>query len=197
MSGHPTVGAVVLAAGMSRRFGSPKQLATLEGRSLLEHALAPASEAGLGAIVVVMPVWLAPPRLDLPSVRWVRNPLPERGLSTSLRIGLASLPAEVGAALILLGDQPGVPASHLEALIAARGGRPVIATRARGVLAPPVLLERTHFRLAEDLAGDAGLRGVMAMHPDLVLAIALDPPPADVDTPVDLPGRASTLESGA
>ena len=67
MGGQQSVGAVVLAAGESRRFGSAKQLAVLDGRTLLEHVLALAGEAGLAPIAAVVPVWLTrPPALTMP-----------------------------------------------------------------------------------------------------------------------------------
>ena len=64
MEGQQPVAAVVLAAGESRRFGGAKQLAELDGRTLLEHVLALADEAGLAPIVAVVPVWLTRPALD-------------------------------------------------------------------------------------------------------------------------------------
>jgi len=61
MEGQTTVCAVILAAGESRRFGSPKQLAQLEGRSLLEHVISAADDAGLRPVIAVVPVWLTRP----------------------------------------------------------------------------------------------------------------------------------------
>jgi Uncharacterized MobA-related protein len=90
MSGDRPVGAVILAAGASRRYGSPKQLVVVDGRTLLEHAIAAAMAAGLAPVAAVVPVWLSrPARLNDNRLRWIRNPFPERGMSRS-RCGLAS-----------------------------------------------------------------------------------------------------------
>ena len=184
-----SVGAVLLAAGMSRRYGSPKQLAVLDGRTMLEHVIAAARAANLDPVVVVVPVWLSPPRGDS-ALRWIRNPFPERGMSLSMRLGLAALEPETSAAVILLGDQPGVSASTISAVVDARGHRPLAAALADGVLAPPVLIERTHFLLADGLVGDVGLRELLRANPDLVTAVEVPSHPPDVDTP-DRLGRST------
>jgi len=186
------VSGVVLAAGTSRRFGSPKQLAQLDGRSLLEHVLAAADAAGLRPVVAVVPVWLTRPAgLDADWLRWIRNPYPERGMSHSLRLGFAALPDDVEAAVILLGDQPTVTAEDIASLLAARGRAPVIASRVAGHLAPPVLLERDRFALVERAQGDAGLRAVLDADRTGVHLVEM-PERADVDTPGDL----DTLSGG-
>jgi molybdenum cofactor cytidylyltransferase len=187
MERQQPVAAVVLAAGESRRFGGAKQLAELDGRTLLEHVLSVAEAAGLGPIVAVVPVWLTRPRaMDDERLRWVRNPYPERGLSHSLRLGFEALGVEATAAVILLGDQPTVPAAAIAALLAARGERPIVATLAEGQLAPPVLIERSHFDVVRQPGGDIGLRDVLNDHPEWVAAISLAAPFPDVDTMDDL-----------
>lgn len=180
------VGAVILAAGASRRFGSPKQLAVVDGRTLLEHVIDAAVAANLAPVAVVVPVWLSrPARYDDPRLHWVRNPFPERGASASLRLGLDAIRGEVGAAVILLGDQLLDP-SLLAEIVAARGRKPLVATAAGNVLAPPLLIERTHFVLVEGLSGDIGLREILRDNPVLVHAVNVDAHPSDVDTPSDL-----------
>ena len=178
---------VILAAGEGRRFGGRKQLAILRGRTLLEHVLELADRAGLDPVVAVVPVWLSRPAAlgDL-RLRWVRNPFPARGMSHSLRLGFGALPPDVGAAVILLGDQPTLPAAQIAAVIAARGERPLIATEVDGRPAPPVLVERSHFAVVNAAAGDAGLRDVLAAHPEWVQLVAMRRPAADVDTLADL-----------
>lgn len=181
------VAAVILAAGASRRYGSPKQLAVVDGATLLEHAIATARTSGLTPVVAVVPVWLSrPARLDGDWLRWIRNPYPERGISHSLRLGLEALREDADAAVILLGDQPRVPANTIAALIAARGRRPIVATEAGGLLAPPILIERSHFSLADEITGDRGLRDVLRTAPGLVQGVSVAAHPIDVDTPADL-----------
>jgi CTP:molybdopterin cytidylyltransferase MocA len=187
MNGDRPVGAVILAAGTSRRYGSPKQLAVVDGRTLLEHAIESAVAADLTPVAAVVPVWLSrPARLDQAWLRWVRNPFPERGMGLSLRLGLEALGDEVSAAVILLGDQPLMPAATIGAVLRARGDRPIVAAQADGVLAPPVLLERTHFDLANGLTRDMGLREVLRSNPDLVTGVPVSGHAPDVDHPDDL-----------
>lgn len=181
---------MVLAAGASRRYGSPKQLVVVDGRTLLEHVIGSATAAGLEPVIVVVPVWLSPPAgLDLAHVRWIRNPFPERGMSLSLRLGLAAVDSAVPAALILLGDQPGIAPHTIAAVVNARGDRPLVAASAEGVLAPPVLIERTHFHLVDELTGDVGLRDLLRENPDLVSGVPVAAHAVDLDSPADL-GRS-------
>ena len=187
MSKDGTVAAVILAAGMSRRYGRPKQLAEIDDRTLLEHAVEGARRARLAPIVAVVPVWLPRPvSIQVGAVGWVRNPFPERGMSLSLRLGFLALPADVAAAVVLLGDQPHVTDATFAALLAARGARPAIASEAGGHIGPPVLVERGLFGAVEQLKGDVGLRDWLAANPDLVLPVPVGGHPLDIDTPDDL-----------
>jgi CTP:molybdopterin cytidylyltransferase MocA len=187
MQADRPVGAVILAAGESRRFGGPKQLAMLGDRSLFEHVLEVARGAGLAPIVAVVPVWLTRPAgMADPKLRWLRNPHPERGMSHSLRLGFEALPAEVSAAVIVLGDQPTVSVEQLHSLVAARGERPIVATRAGGSIGPPVLVERSQFGIVNEPRGDIGLRELLQAHPEWVLAVEVEEHAPDVDTAADL-----------
>jgi CTP:molybdopterin cytidylyltransferase MocA len=75
-------------------------------------------------------------------------------------------------------------------VVGARGSRPLVAALAEGVLAPPVLIERTHFSLADGLSGDVGLRDLLRENPALVTSVPVPTHVLDVDTPDDL-GRLS------
>jgi molybdenum cofactor cytidylyltransferase len=187
VQGDRSVAAVVLAAGASRRYGSPKQLVVVDGRTLLEHVIGMAMEAALEPVIVVVPVWLSPPPgLDLAHARWIRNAFPERGISLSLRLGLGAVDSATSAAVVLLGDQPGIPSATIAAVLNAQGDRPLVAAAADGVLAPPVLIQRTHFYLADELTGDVGLRDLLRENPDLVTSVPVPAHAVDLDTPADL-----------
>ena len=177
------VAAVILAAGASTRFGSPKQLARIGGRTLVERAVETARAAELEPIVAVLPPGIPAPD----GAEAVINDGPAAGQSRSLRIGLAALEADVEAAVILLADQPTLSVATLQAVLTEPdAGRPIVAASAGGRLGPPVLLRRNAFALADEVAGDEGLRSVLARSPELVTAVDIGEHPPDVDTPEDL-----------
>lgn len=185
MSGEQRIAAVILAAGASSRFGSPKQLARFDGRPMLGVVVETARRAGLDPLIVV-----APSDLPLPDhAVGVPNDEPGAGLSRSLRMGLESVPPG-RPAIILLGDQPTVRAAHLGRLIAARGTHAVVATEAGGVLAPPVLLEPDAFDLADAITGDTGLRDILRGRRVEVASVEIVRHPPDVDVPADLDALA-------
>lgn len=183
--------AIVLAAGAGSRFGGGKLLASIHGKSILQHVLDRIAEAGVGEAVVVL-------GRDADAVEaatgWrtetrVRNPDPGLGLATSLRLGLDAVDPEVDAALILLGDQPFVAPDTIRALLEAP------ADRARPFVVPvyaddrgrnPVLVRRPGFELAGEASGDRGLGPVLAAHPDLVVEVPVRGGNPDIDTPDDL-----------
>jgi CTP:molybdopterin cytidylyltransferase MocA len=87
--------------------------------------------------------------------------------------------------VILLGDQPSIPPVHLQALVAARGTHPFVATDVDGLLQPPVLVERSHFAVVTEVSGDIGLRGIFRDSAQVV-TVPVTTPNDDVDTPEDL-----------
>jgi CTP:molybdopterin cytidylyltransferase MocA len=176
-----TVAAVILAAGASSRFGSPKAAVRIGSRTMLQVVVDTATASALSPVIVV-----APSSLEVPaSTIAVRNDAPGLGMSRSLQVGIAAVPPEAEAALIMLADQPTVSVGHLRALDGWRGGTPVVATRTDGVLGPPVFIEREGFDLVTRVGGDAGLRDLLRGDPSLVTAVDLEGV-RDVDTAEDL-----------
>lgn len=182
---------MVLAAGLARRFGGDKMLAELDGRPLLAHVLDAARAADLADLVVVLGADAdrIGASVDLSGARVVVNPQPERGLSSSLRRGLASMDADVEAALILLGDQPRVRPEVVRRLAATDllPGRLFAVVRyADGGGPNPALLLRDAWPMADALTGDAGMGGIIAQHPELTVEVDVPGSNPDVDTPADL-----------
>jgi len=190
------VTAVVLAAGAASRFGDVKALASLEGRPLLQHVLDALAVAGLTDVVVVLG---AAADLIEPAIAWrterrVRNPTPERGLASSLQVGLAALSDRDAAALIVLGDQPRLRPAVVRELIDVwrSGDRPLVVPRYSGSGAlNPVVVGREAWSLAMTLSGDRGLGPLIHASPELVIEVAVDGDNPDVDTPADLAGLAA------
>ncbi|KAB1075296.1 nucleotidyltransferase family protein [Methylobacterium planeticum] len=190
------VATVLLAAGRGTRFGTaPKLLADLDGRPLVRHAAEAALAASARPVVVVLGAHAQALRTALAGLDLVlvENPDYAAGLSTSLRAGLAALPAAIPGALVLLGDMPRVTPAQLDRLVAAFAAadpRPaaVVPVHA-GRRGNPVLLNR--HRLAPDLArlsGDRGAGPILAGRTD-VLEIPGDAGTAlDIDTPAALAG---------
>ncbi len=187
-----TVAALVLAAGAGRRFGGPKAEAVLGGRRFVDLVIRSASRASLDPIVVVVPPGVAG---FTDETLVVENGDPGAGLSLSLQLGLHAVPGWCTAAVILLGDQPTVPMVNLRAVIDHQGTRPLRAASASGRLAPPVLVARSHFALAETVSGDRGLRDILSAHPDLVDRVPVAAHPPDIDTTADLEALLRRLES--
>ena len=176
-----SVAAVILAAGASSRFGSPKAAVRIGSRTMLGVVMDIATAAGLTPVIVV-----APSGMHVPATAdHVPNDAPGQGMSRSLRLGLSAVPPDSEAAVVLLADQPTVDVELIRGLDGWRGGTPIIATRSDGLLGPPVLLEREAFALADRAAGDAGLRDLIRTDPKLVTAVDAARLP-DIDTVEDL-----------
>jgi len=190
------VAAVLLAAGASRRFGSPKMLADVSGEPLVRRVARSFGAAGFGDVVVV----LAPgarevaAALDGLGVLLATNPRPEDGMLSSAQAGLAALPAGVRAA-ITPADLPGLTAPVLSRLLAA-----LPAEDPAEVVVPAAGAKRGH-----PLVLPAALaRRVLAWEPDRRLSDLLREPDVrvrevpgfgpevlrDVDVPGDLPDAA-------
>ena len=191
------IATIILAAGAASRFGSPKALALLEGRPVLEHVLDAVREAGNGPTVVVL--GHAAERVKT-GIAWadeiiVQNPDPAE-LSSSLRVGLASaerLDPPPDGVLVVLGDQPQTRPAVIRALVAAArsSGRPVVVPRySEGGGPNPVLVMRPAFGLVSAAGGDRGLGPVLAGRPELVEEVPVEGANPDVDTPADLAALA-------
>ncbi len=183
--------AIVLAAGSSSRLGRPKQLLDLGGRPVLQHVIDAAASAGLDEIAVVVghAAEQVAEAVKLPPQGWlVHNPDHAKGQSTSLRAGLRAANPASGAALVLLGDQPGVRPDAIAAVAEAwrEGEGPVVQASYQGRPAHPTLFDRSVWPELDEAAGDEGARSLLAAHPEWVRPAEVGGrPPDDIDTEQD------------
>jgi molybdenum cofactor cytidylyltransferase len=192
----PTVAVVLLAAGRSTRMGGPnKMLAEANGQPLVVHAVkaALASQAIEVVVVVGHMADQVRPAIEkaVPAnarLRFVTNPDFADGLSTSVRTGVAALGSGIDAAIVQLGDMPGVTSGLLDRLMAAFSpveGRSICVPTVGGKRGNPVLWARRFFAEISKIAGDAGAKHLIGEHADLVCEVEMTGEAAitDIDTP--------------
>lgn len=184
---------LVLAAGGSSRLGRPKQLEPWGGTTLLGTVVETALRMGAGETWVVLGA--AQERIlaevDLSGCRVVVNHEWETGMAGSLRVGLDALDrgSTASAALILMGDQPGVTVETAKRLQEAYrpGVTPVVVPRYRYVNSNPALVDRALWRRLMMLEGDRGAMRLFKAHPEWVTEVWFSHrPPEDVDDQQDV-----------
>lgn len=187
------IAGIVLAAGESRRMGATKQLLDAGGETMLARVVGAALASRLDwlAVVVGHEADAVMASLAGRAVVFVRNPSYAEGLGSSVRAGVAALPAEAEAAMFLLADQPGISVDLIDQLLDASTPRNIVAPSFQGQRSNPTVFGRRWF---EDLAwceGDSGGRAIIAAHPDALAIVETSADLRDVDTPED---HAALLE---
>ena len=187
------VGAIILAAGGSTRFGQPKQLVAFQGESLVRRAVRAAMEAECARIAVVAGESIASIEKELreTSAAVVPNPDWQRGLGTSIRCGLQHLLASISdldAVLIMACDQPFVESSTVAALIAKqkKTRTPIISSSYADTLGIPALFDRSCFEALLALPDQSGAKALIESRPNDVTQVEFERGALDIDTPADL-----------
>jgi molybdenum cofactor cytidylyltransferase len=182
--------AVVLAAGGSTRFGSPKQLVRLGGRPLLHTAVTRASEVTGNALIVVLGAHAAEfaPLLKHSPGTVVVNHEWREGLGSSIRAGIARLPPTCNGVMLVLADQAAVTAEDLKRLAGSWRKQPLYIAAAlySGTIGAPVIFPRSALRELAELRGDVGARVLLRRNTDRVVRVPMPSATVDVDTPEDL-----------
>jgi CTP:molybdopterin cytidylyltransferase MocA len=188
------IGGLVLAAGAGKRFGGAKQLAELDGRPLLEHAILAMTASPVGRVVVVLGSGAEEVlgRVDLHGAEPVVCRRWEEGQSASLARGLEEL-VECEAVVVTLGDQPRLSPDAIRRVIAARGsGAAAVRATYQGAPGHPVVLEHELFERMRDVSGDHGAR-------NLLMSVQTREVPCDDlggGEDVDTPDELDTLRAG-
>jgi molybdenum cofactor cytidylyltransferase len=188
--GRSTLHAIVLAAGASRRFGSPKQLVQFERRPLIQRVIAGATELTGAAVSVVLGAYAAEIAATLPpgSASIIINRDWQEGIASSIRAAVARLPGACDGVLLLLADQPLVGSHSLNRLAAAwrRQPRSIIASRYGAITGVPAIFPRWCFSDLASLCGDQGARILLRRYADHVVRLANPEAEVDIDYPEDL-----------
>lgn len=196
---RPRIGALILAAGLSRRFGDGhKLLADLDGKPVVRHVVEAIQASSAAPILMVTGHQAqAVSQAAGSGLKIVHNPAFADGLASSLRTGLTALPADLDGVLVCLGDMPDVRPQTLEALISAFNpveGRAICLPVLAGKRGNPTLWGLQFLPDLLRLEGDTGARSLFLPHAEWVCEVPVDDPGIllDYDTPAALAARGVT-----
>jgi molybdenum cofactor cytidylyltransferase len=188
------LGAVVLAAGASQRFGAEnKLLADFEGAPLILRVVGEVAGSGVGETVVVTGCDEAKitQALERASVRFTHNARWQSGIGSSIAAGIGALRSAVDGAFIVPGDMPGLSSALLLQFAAAfekSRRHAIVYPTAAGEQRNPVLWPRRFFSDLSRLSGPTGAKALLQAHADEGVAVPIEDDSMldDVDTPDDL-----------
>jgi len=191
----PTAG-IILAAGLSSRFGRPKQLVELNHKPLLAWIVDACLGSRLDKILVVLGESASPiasclaKRYSDPRITPIINPQYAQGMSRSLRAGLLKAMPAFPSVMFLLGDQPLVDSNLIDRLLAGfwESEKDICVPVHNGRRGNPTLFSRKFYDQLLTVSGDIGAREIIQAHPADVLSIEIeDPLPFfDIDTETDI-----------
>jgi molybdenum cofactor cytidylyltransferase len=185
-------GIIILAAGESKRLGSPKQLLSIDGSTLLARVAKTACELMTYPVIAVLGAHAEKisPTLNIPGITVVNNEDWQEGMASSIRKGLTSmveLYPQVDGIIILVCDQPYLSHDLIKALIEAQhnAGLPAAAAAYNGKLGTPALFHKSLFSALMLLSGDKGARKMLEQMRENVVEVDFEMGDVDIDTQAD------------
>jgi molybdenum cofactor cytidylyltransferase len=181
---------VLLAAGMSSRMGSPKQVLEYNGKSLLRHSVETALGTGMQPVLVVLGANHTLMEKELESIngiQYVLNPGWHEGMASSIRCGVeAALKVDpsLDGLIIMVCDQPFVNTALLEEIFQAqqKTGMPVVASSYHDDPGVPALFHKSFFSKLLALKGDTGARKLLKNQAGSVTLVQFPEGETDIDT---------------
>jgi molybdenum cofactor cytidylyltransferase len=186
------IGAVILAAGLSRRMGEPKLVLPWAGRTVIEQVVGTLQDAAVSEIVVVMGGFREQVQAVLKNwpVKLVYNP--DHMVSemlVSLQVGARELSEDIYALLVVLGDQPLIEAGVVRAVVAAyrASGAKIVIPSYQMRRGHPWLVEHSLWADLLSMTPDQTMREFLTAHPEEIEYVTVDSPGIlkDMDTPND------------
>ncbi len=183
--------AIILAAGESRRMGTPKLLLPYGEKTIIETVVKCVVSSQVDETLVVLGSEreTIEEKIKRFPVKIVFNPDFQRGMLSSVQRGFKSVPEDTRAVLVVLGDQPAISNRIIDWLIAAyqkteKGLVLPVYEKERG---HPVIIDMKYKQEILDLNPDVGLRGTVYSHPDDVLEVRVNTPNIlqDIDDAAD------------
>ena len=181
---------VILAAGSASRFGSPKQLAMLNGKNLLQHTLESARVLAPESTYIVLGAHADEIKASgsFEKNNIIMNTDWATGMASSIVAGIHALPNHYHAVMIILADQASLDSDKLEQMTASWRQQPdkIIAAAYADTVGVPAIFPATYFSALLKLKGDVGAKQIIQTHYDDVLTIPMSEAGSDIDTIKDL-----------
>jgi molybdenum cofactor cytidylyltransferase len=173
------VAGIILAAGKGSRMGGGKMTALLHGKALVRHVADAAVASHLDPVIAVLghDADQVGKALEGAGMHLIHNPDFAEGMATSLKAGIAALPAKTDAALILLGDMPQIKPETIQQLIDAFKSNPhaaAVVPVVQGKRGNPILIARSLFASIMTLEGDVGARKLLSEAGETVIEIDVE-----------------------
>jgi len=180
------IGAVLLAAGRSLRFGSNKLLADLGGRPMVCRAMDAMAQLEAARFAAVVSSAEVAALAEAYGFEVIKNDAPEMGQARSVVLGMQAM-GDMDAVLFLAGDQPGLGGESLRLLIRRfeESGKGIACLADKTHRGNPAVFRKQYFPELLSLSGDRGAKGVLRAHEDDLLVVPCVNPGelADADTP--------------
>ncbi len=183
--------AIILAAGESKRMGSPKMILPFRGMTIIEKVIENVLSSDVDKTVMVLGAGkgkILKVTETLPVMRCYNRNY-KNGMLSSVKCGFEYLPRDFRAALVLLGDQPMTGASVINSVIKGykESGKNIVIPVYNNRRGHPLLVDKKYREEIIDLEGPEGLKELVKRHPDDILEVETDYPEIlkDIDTEED------------
>ena len=190
------IGAIILAAGMSKRMGKPKLLLLLNSKTVICHTLEAVTRTHFSTIQVITGQYDTEIQEQLnkyPSIEAIYNSDFSKGMATSLKHGIRQVEGKVDAAVIFLADQPFVSHIVVQSLIQTyfsgnRNETLIVRPCYQGELGHPVLIDKSIFHEFNTITGDIGGKHILKKFKNQTKIVHFKNRywGKDIDTPEDL-----------
>ncbi len=180
---------IILAAGQSKRLGSPKQLVDFKGKTLLNHAIDTAIETGIKNIFVVLGAQFEEiySTISGKKMKVIVNKNYKKGMASSIRCGITRIShfePHIEFCILMVCDQPFVTSDLLLNLISEqkKSNLPIVASEYGEVLGTPALFHNSVFDALYELTGDAGAGKLIKQNREQVAVIPFEKGAIDIDS---------------
>lgn len=185
------IGAMILAAGESKRMGEPKLLLPFGQKTIIETVVDTVIQSKVDVVLVVLgsDAKKVEERFKEYPLRTTVNPHFQKGMLSSVQWGFQELSDRVQGVLVCLGDQPSISTSVIDRVIRAyeETGKGIVVPTYNRKRGHPVLIDIKYLEEVQNLSRDVGLRGVVYNHPEDTHEVEVDSPAIlrDIDNPAD------------